>query len=225
MIPGMAYQSSGDGIFMNLYCESSATVALNAKENILIEQKTDYPVTDRIEITLHPGKPATFTLALRIPAWSAVTLVTVNDVKAENIQPGTYHKITRTWKDGDRVVLQPDLRGRLIKLNGYQAIVRGPVLLARDSRFGDGFVDETAVVIRNDSVVELQPVVEKPASIWMSFTVPMILGTDLEGEFREPRHVHFCDFSSAGNTWSANSRYRVWIKETLNVQKAPYKPY
>ncbi|MBN1791365.1 MAG: glycoside hydrolase family 127 protein [Bacteroidales bacterium] len=225
LIPGIAYQSSGEGIFVNLFCESSATIALNEKENILIEQKTDYPATDRIEITLHPGKPATFTLALRIPAWSAVTLVSVNDVKAENIQPGTYHKITRTWKDGDQVIIQPDLRGRLTNLNGYQAITRGPVLLARDSRFGDGFVDETAVVIRNDHVVELQPVAEKPANIWMSFTVPMILGTDLEGEFREPRPVHFCDFSSAGNTWSADSRYRVWIKETLNVQKAPYKPY
>jgi hypothetical protein len=149
----------------------------------------------------------------------------VNGVKAENIMPGTYYKITRTWKDGDQVILQPDLRGRLIHLNGYQAIVRGPVLLARDSRFGDGFVDETAVVIQKDNVVELQPVAEKPDNVWISFTLPMILGTDLEGEYREPWPVHFCDFSSAGNTWNSNSRYRVWIKETLNVQKAPYKPY
>ncbi len=225
LIPGIAYQSSGDGIFINLYGESSATIALNAKDSVLIHQNTGYPATERIEIKLHTDKPVTFTLALRIPGWSAVTLVSVNDVKADNIQPGTYHRITRTWKDGDRVILQPDLRGRLIHLNGYQAIIRGPVLLARDSRFGDGFVDETAVVIQNDNAVELQPVAEKPANIWMSFTVPMILGTDLEGEFREPRPVLFCDFSSAGNTWSADSRYRVWIKETLNVQKAPYKPY
>jgi DUF1680 family protein len=225
LIPGIAYQSSGDGIYINLYGESSATVALNAKDSVLIHQNTGYPATERIEIRLHTDKPVTFTLAIRIPAWSAVTLVSVNDVKAENIQPGTYHKITRTWKDGDQIIVQPDLRGRLIHLNGYQAIMRGPVLLARDSRFGDGFVDETAVVIQNDNAVELQSFAEKPANIWMSFTVPMILGTDLEGEFREPRPVHFCDFSSAGNTWSTNSRYRVWIKETLNVQKAPYKPY
>ncbi len=225
LIPGMTYQSSDNGVNINLYCESSATVALNASDRILIEQHTGYPADDRIEITIHPDKPVTFKLALRIPGWSAVTLVSVNGVKAENIMPGTYYKITRTWKDGDQVILQPDLRGRLIHLNGYQAIVRGPVLLARDSRFGDGFVDETAVVIQKDNVVELQPVAEKPDNVWISFTLPMILGTDLEGEYREPWPVHFCDFSSAGNTWNSNSRYRVWIKETLNVQKAPYKPY
>jgi hypothetical protein len=51
------------------------------------------------------------------------------------------------------------------------------------------------------------------------------LGTDLEGEGRNVKQIHFCDFASAGNTWSPDSRYRVWIRQTLNVMNAVYKGY
>jgi len=225
LLPGIAYQTSKDGIFINLYGESWATIDLKAKNRVRIEQNTGYPVSERIEITMHPDYPATFTLALRVPGWSEITTILVNGVKAENIIPGTYYKIRKYWKDGDQVILQPDLRGRLVLLNGYQAIVRGPILLTRDSRFADGFVDETAVVLHKENVIELQPCVEKPGNMWMSFTAPLILGTDLEGEYREPRQIRFCDFSSAGNDWNRDSRYRAWIRQTLNVQQALYKPY
>jgi uncharacterized protein len=66
---------------------------------------------------------------------------------------------------------------------------------------------------------------KKPEYVWMSFTAPLILGTDLEGEYRLPRQIHFCDFASAGNTWSSDSRYRVWIPQTLNVMQTEYKAY
>ena len=103
--------------------------------------------------------------------------------------------------------------------------MRGPVLLARDSRFSDGYVDETAVIQQKNSLVDLVPVEKKPEHIWMSFTAPLVLGTDLEGEYQLPRQVHFCDFASAGNTWTNDSRYRVWIPQTLNVMKTEYKAH
>ena len=42
------------------------------------------------------------------------------------------------------------------------------------------------------------------------FTVPMVLGTDLEGNGKA-RPIHLCDFASAGNTWNQAERYRVWL--------------
>ena len=60
-------------------------------------------------------------------------------------------------------------------MNQAQAIVRGPLVLARDSRFNDGFIDETAVVVSKDGYVELTPV-EAPEFAWMTFTAPLILG-------------------------------------------------
>ena len=212
-------------IYINLYCQSSADMQINPKNKVKVEQNTNYPESGEIEITLRPEKPEVFALLLRIPGWSKQTSLSVNGVPVEGIKPGSYQKVFREWTPGDKVVLQLDMSGRLITLNGYQAIMRGPVLLARDSRFADGFVDETAVIQQKNNLVELRPSTEKPEHVWMSFTAPLVLGTDLEGDFKNPRQVHFCDFASAGNTWNPESRYRVWIPKTLNVMNQEYKTY
>jgi len=225
LLPKMILMTGQNEIVVNLYSQSSASVQLNPKNKVTVIQTTNYPETDQIEISLQPEKPENFTLALRIPAWSNQSSVSVNGVPAEGVQSGSYFRVNREWKKDDKVVLKLDLSGRLITLNGYQAIMRGPVLLARDSRFGDGFVDEAAVIQNKGNRVELVPASKKPDHVWMSFTAPLVLGTDLEGEGRNAKQIHFCDFASAGNTWTSDSRYRVWIKQTLNVMNAAYKPY
>lgn len=53
------------------------------------------------------------------------------------MRPGSYLTVSRTWKEGDKIALNFDMRGRLTELNGYQAIERGPVVLARDTRLGE----------------------------------------------------------------------------------------
>jgi hypothetical protein len=98
-------------------------------------------------------------------------------------------------------------------------------VLARDSRFSDGFVDEAVVIQKKDGFVKLTPSGKKPAEMWMAFTAPMVVGTDLEGEGGKPREIHVCDFASAGNTWTDDSRYKVWIKKTLHVMNTPYSKY
>ena len=225
LLPKMALMTGQNEIVLNLYSQSSASVLLNPKNKVTILQSTAYPETDQIEISLQPEKPESFTLSLRIPVWSNQSSVTVNGIPAEGVQAGSYFRINREWKKDDKVVLKLDMTGRLISLNGFQAIMRGPVLLARDSRFGDGFVDEAAVIQNKENRVELVAVSKKPDHIWMSFTAPLVLGTDLEGEGRNAKQIHFCDFASAGNTWTYESRYRVWIKQTLNVMNAVYKAY
>jgi DUF1680 family protein len=225
LLPKMVFMTAANEIVVNLYSESTATIQLSSKNKISLQQKTTYPVGDQIELLVQPDKPEKFTLSLRIPAWSSQSTVSLNGETAQGVQSGSYCKIDREWKKGDKVVLTLDMSGRLIKLNGYQAIMRGPVLLARDSRFGDGFVDETAIVQNKDNRVVLVQEEKKPEHIWMSFTAPLVLGTDLEGDGRNPKQIHFCDFASAGDTWTYESRYRVWIKQTLNVMNAAYKPY
>ncbi|MDP3642166.1 MAG: glycoside hydrolase family 127 protein [Bacteroidota bacterium] len=225
LIPKMAFMTAPNEILINFYGQYSASFQLNPKNKVSIIQTTTYPESGQIEITVQPEKAEFFTLALRIPAWSNQTSISVNGIAPDEIQSGTYSKIAREWKNGDKLILKLDMSGRLITLNGHQAILRGPVLLARDSRFQDGFVDETAVIHHKNGFVELLPSNEKPEHIWMSFTAPLVLGTDLESEFRNPKQVHFCDFASSGNTWTSDSRYRVWIRQTLNVMNSIYKPY
>jgi DUF1680 family protein len=225
LVPKLAMMKSEGEILVNFYCQSSASVQLNPKNKINLITETSYPESDRIEISVQTEKPEKFTLSLRIPEWSIRNSVEVNGQSMDAVKNGTYFRINRVWKSGDKIVLKLDLRGRLVNLNGFQVILRGPILLARDSRFNDGFVDETAVVQNKDNFVELFQAAKTEDRIWMNFTAPLVLGTDLEGDGRNPKQIHFCDFASAGNTWDHKTRYRVWIKQTINVMDAVYKPY
>jgi hypothetical protein len=202
-----------------------SVVPVNFKNKVAINQASDYPVSGNIEIDVNPEKPESFMIAFRIPEWSRNSILTINGNVVSDLVPGTYKKVYRLWNKADKVFLKLDMTGRLMTLNGYQAILRGPVVMARDTRFGDGFIYESAEVKEKNGIVELLPSANKPDNVWMSFKAPLILGTDLEGDFRNPLPVNFCDFASAGNTWGEDSRYRVWIPKTLNVMKTEYKSY
>jgi DUF1680 family protein len=225
MLPGFAVMGAENEILINIYGQISSVIPLGSKNVVKIDQVSDYPVTDKIELNINPEKPENFTVALRIPSWSFNTIVMVNGNEVAGPSAGKYLKITRVWNKADRIIMKMDMNGRLVKLNGQQAIIRGPVVLARDTRFADGFIYESAVIKENNGKVDLIPAETKPVDIWMSFRAPLVLGTDLEGDFRNPKQVNFCDFASAGNTWGEDSRYKVWIPQTMNVMKTDYKGY
>lgn len=225
LIPDYALMTSGNSIYINFFGEIKAAVNLPGGNKILLQQESKYPETDKVIFIVEPEKSAEFEIALRIPEWSSQTSVIVNGEPADNFLPGSYMKINRKWKKGDRIELSLDMRGRIYTQDDYRAVMRGPVVLARDSRLGDGFVDEAAVIQQQDGFVTLTPVANKPDDIWMTFSLPMVIGTDLEGEYREPVNVLFCDFASAGNSWLPDSRYKVWIRETLNAMHGQYTGY
>ena len=110
---------------------------------------------------------------------------------------------------------------KVVKLNNSQAIVRGPLLFARDSRFNDGDIDECATIkCNNQGVIQAKIKKNKTGTFpWITLTVPAVLGTDLENvENKTPKLINFCDFSSSGNDWNPNGRYRVWIpQKVLNM--------
>ncbi|MFQ8827830.1 MAG: beta-L-arabinofuranosidase domain-containing protein [Alistipes sp.] len=189
LLPEVAVTDHGDELFVNLYGPMSSAVGLDGGE-VLLEQATSYPEQGDIEIRIDPRKSFEFTVSLRIPAWSAVSMVTVNGQSVDGVTPGEYLRLKRRWEPGDRIGVKLDMRGRLIRQGGFQAIERGPVVLARDTRFGDNFVDEAVVVQATDGFVTLLPVEEKPEKMWMAFSAPMILGTDLGASW--PRHARSC---------------------------------
>jgi uncharacterized protein len=225
MLPRFSVMGNKQEIYINLYGTIQSDINVNHNNRVLIDQISDYPVSDKIELTINPEKAESFTIGFRIPEWSENSSITINGQRVPEINPGTYKRITRIWQKSDKVILTLDLSGRLLTMNGYQAILRGPVVLARDKRFNDGFVYESAIVEAKEKKVNLIVSENKPSDVWMAFTAPLVLGTDLEGDSRNPRQVNFCDFASAGNTWGEDSRYRVWIPQTLNVMKMDYKSY
>jgi DUF1680 family protein len=227
LLPETAVMSAADGVVVNLYGPSTATAALHDGGRARIEQATDYPVSETVALKVSPDRPRAFALRLRIPAWSERSSVTVNGAPVAGVRPGEYARIERTWRAGDEVRLELDLRARVVRAQGaedrYVAVMRGPVVLARDSRSGGGdpstgsgqAVDEVAS-LRADAGghVALEPAAARPDSVWMAYSASFDQGLhDAKGE------LFFTDYASAGSAWNETNRFRVWLPQILDPSR------
>lgn len=199
-----------DGVTMNYYTSSRANV-----DDIEFETYTLYPRTGDVTIFNRTHAEKEFTLRLHIPAWSAKTIVKVNNQVVSDVKPGTYCNIKRMWKPGDQILLNFDMTGRMHVQNHCVAFTRGPILLARDRRFDDGDVSE---VLRLNAPKDGAPITFREERVtgddmWMAFTAELPTGSHGENpEGRRNSSVHFCDYCSAGATWDYHSYYRTWFE-------------
>jgi len=209
LLPQLAVMRDADGPVVNLYERGEATVALASGVRVTLVQDTAYPVEDSIRIEVRTARPARFTLALRIPGWSEQNQLSVNGAALPAPAPGSYARIDRSWKAGDVVTLKLDLRPRIVPAPDgslASAVMREPMLLARDSRLSDDDVDEP-LTLKGDLV----PAAASDAKIWMQFRMPYQAGThDKKGE------VALCDYASAGNAWHDKNRFRVWLPQVFD---------
>jgi len=69
--------------------------------------RTDYPFNDLIEISVQPGRPATFPLSLRIPGWCQGAELSINGA-AQKVAPDAHGfvRIQRPWQAGDTLRLR-----------------------------------------------------------------------------------------------------------------------
>jgi uncharacterized protein len=215
LLPQLAVMQHREGPVVNLFCPGSARAATPSGAAVGLKLETDYPAGDTIAISLNPDRAEEFALRLRVPGWSAATELRVNG-EAVPVEPGSYAIVRRTWAPGDTVTLKLDLRARAIAIPGghpYTAVVRGPVVLAFDKRItrdldGDGW-QGLRVLAGRDDVVEARPT-NVAAGIRSAFEVPF---RSVSG--RETTLL-MCDYPSAGETWSAASKLRVWLPHDLD---------
>ena len=229
LIPENAYQVNGDQIYVNLYLDSDAVLALG-KNKVAVDMQTRYPLDGKIELTINTKKETAFGLKIRIPSWAGSDFsVSVNGEPQNNpVKDGGYLSLNRNWTKNDRITIDFDLKTRVMHCEHSQAVTHGPLVFARDSRFSDGDVDECAAIQcdQNGVVPATLNDTRENSFAWITMEVPMILGTDLENpENKAVRMIHFCDFASSGNDWATTGRYRVWIPETLHVMSEPYHQY
>ncbi len=216
MIPRMQYCLKDDRIDVNLYIPSTAEMQIG-KHQLQIVQATDYPKNGEVAITVNPERDMELAIALRLPRWSSSTTVEINGERVSVENSNGYCLLKRVWKKGDTIKLNIEITAKLKQLNNCQAIERGPVVLARDSRFGDGFVDESCIIpVQDGDVVNLEPV-SAPEGMWMAFSLMMNRGAYSDNPSTMEK-TYFCDFASAGNTWDRSVRYRVWLPKALNAQ-------
>ncbi|MBR5548166.1 MAG: glycoside hydrolase family 127 protein, partial [Kiritimatiellae bacterium] len=155
-------------------------------------------------------------MRLRIPAWSAKTAVTLNGKPLDGVKAGSYFSISREWKLGDIVTVAFDMPVIAHKLDHAVAFTRGPILLARDSRFHDGDMTEPfRAGIKDGQRMDCFAPVHIPSDdFWMAFTATLPIGSHhANPEGANYAEVKFCDYLSAGGMWSPGNYYRTWFPE------------
>ena len=212
-----------DAVRVNLYETLTSSVEIPAlKEKVTLETFTLYPKENSVRIVNRTEKPLDFVLKLRIPSWSAKTEVKVNGESVEGVAAGAYCELRRRWMPGDKVEVAFDMSCRAHLLNNHVAFTRGPIVLARDARFHDGNLVERMRAIDFKKDVEMRPVPTGTGDIWMAFAAYLPMGAHSESPDNvHPQVVRFCDFASAGNTWTDESAYRVWLPVELRPWDTP----
>ncbi len=128
----MGYQAPGE-VVVSQYSPSTLRLTGVADKPVVITQKTGYPSTDQVVISVDPAVPSAFALFLRIPAWCRSPVVAINgQAITEPVQPGAFLRLHRTWKPGDSVRLDLPMSWRFIAGRkaqaGKAAVMRGPML-------------------------------------------------------------------------------------------------
>jgi DUF1680 family protein len=132
---GSYVYSTGHGVlYVHLYANSRADVEMEGGR-VAVVQKTDYPWDEQVRMTITPGKPASFTMALRIPGWCRAPRLSVNG-KPVNVRAATSKGYARIrWEPGDiislvlpmpaeRVIARPEAR----QTCGRVTLMRGPLV-------------------------------------------------------------------------------------------------
>jgi len=194
-LPYVAVMNSKEGPVINLYNAATATVATPKGQPLQIEIKTDYPLSGKITILLTQKSDENYTLRLRIPEWSTLATLLVNNKKVP-ASPGTYAELVRKWVSGDKVELLLDMRCHLVDAprgssragDGFQALIRGPVVLSRDENIDGEYCRPVAILSENGYVNVIKESPDLP-SARMQFQVPAEDGV-----------IHVVDYASV-NSW------------------------
>jgi hypothetical protein len=122
------------GICVNLFVPSRVSWVQEGSACTLT-QRTSYPLVPETSLELETDRPAAFSISLRVPEWAgAGTRVAVNGrALPEAPEPGTFHRIARTWASGDRIEFSLGTPLRLEAVDdrhpGTVALTAGPLAL------------------------------------------------------------------------------------------------
>ena len=224
-IPHVAVMQSAEGPVVNLYNGLDAKTETPSGAPLALSIDTSYPLDGHVRIVLSPAAPETFTLRLRIPAWSARTAVAVNgDAAFRRVAPetrpegripvpGSYLELRREWAPGDTVALDFDMRCRRIEGprganragDGRAAVACGPVVLTREERLDPHFDEPADILADGDGTIPARRIQPAPSGVRLAFDIPL----------RGGGTVRMTDYASAD--CRDGSRIRTWIAKPVGV--------
>lgn len=156
MIPTWTYVKGKDSIYVNLYIGSTVKVDRVAGTDVQMVQKTDYPWSGKVAITVNPAEKKKFTVYVRVPDRQTSDLYTntpeVRGLNSLAVNGSTvrakivngYAGITRTWTPGDHIDLELPMEiqrvkadNRIVYDRNREALRYGPLLYNIERVDGD----------------------------------------------------------------------------------------
>jgi DUF1680 family protein len=200
--------NSKTGPVINLYNAATITAKTPNNKNYKLDIISDYPKSDTIVIKIATKSPEKFSIQLRIPLWSKETSLKVNG-KVQEVTPGSYKNITQKWSTGDKIELILDMRCRLINAphgsnregDNFQALIKGPVVLARDENIDQNY-KLPALIISKDGYVDVIQEAPSELQTWMQYRVPTQDG-----------FIHLVDYASVNN-WNGK-HICTWLPKPM----------
>ncbi len=141
MVPTWTYAKAPDGVYVNMYVGSTITIENAGGTDVEMVQRTDYPWSGSVAITVNPKVSKRFSVRLRVPNRTTSTQYTpvpeVNGivslaVNGKPVKPSMergYAVITREWKAGDQIDLELPLNVQRVTATEQIASTRGKVAL------------------------------------------------------------------------------------------------
>ena len=130
----------------------------------------------------------------------------VNDEKID-VTAGTYAEIHRKWEPDDKIGLALDMRCRVLDAphgsnragDNFQAVIYGPVVLARDENRDEHYLEPVKLQVKN-GYIETRQVDPANSNSKLEFSVPVG-----DGEF-----ITMVDYASIDN-WSNGKHVCAWL--------------
>ncbi|HZB45271.1 MAG TPA: beta-L-arabinofuranosidase domain-containing protein [Pyrinomonadaceae bacterium] len=128
------YFHGADSLYVNLFIPSRLKWE---EKGLVLEQQTAYPRGGRVELRFKTKEPVPLVLEVRTPQWAAGGLrlrLNGRPLRVES-RPGSYAKVSRTWKTGDvlQVSIPMSVRTEAMPDDANKvAFLYGPVVLAGD---------------------------------------------------------------------------------------------
>ena len=103
----LVYATPDNGMAFALYSACSATLKVADGKQVTVQEETNYPFDDTVNLTITKGATCSYPVYLRIPSWTADAEVLVNGerVTAAPVS-GKYLRLERRWRKGDRITLR-----------------------------------------------------------------------------------------------------------------------
>jgi hypothetical protein len=118
-------------VYVNLYIPSTLLWRQDGTQ-VGLTQKGEYPYDSHVQFEVKAARAAEFAVNLRIPAWAEGASVAVNG-KREAAAAGSFARLQREWKNGDRIDLELPMKARLEAIDPKHpetvALMVGPLVL------------------------------------------------------------------------------------------------